>query len=190
MKKLLLSATAAVAVALAASTPASAAFLDGLADGYSVESGVSGIISLSSDELAGEEASFSPASVLVPTGFTSGIIILLDPASEGGLESDRFGIRIAPTDPTVLFIGMISDGASAADIATFNTAFSGVNGNILATLTETGLSQDVTHFFSADPAFIVQVVSDVPAVSVVPEPVTIAVLGVGLLGLGLVRRRA
>ena len=184
MKKLLLSATAAVAVALAASTPASAALLDGFADGYSVVSGGTHAIFISSSELAGGEASFTLAGPLVPMGFTSGIIVLIDPPSEGGSVSDLFGLKVDPNAPTELFIGMVSDGASAADIATFFAAFSGDNGNTLASLTETGRSQDVTRFFSADPTFNVQVVSDVP------EPVTIAVLGVGLLGLSLVRRRA
>ena len=134
MKNLLLSATAAVAVALAASTPASAALLDG----WKAVSGTSNDAFLAGSELVRDEARFHPRTVLVPTGFTSGIIVLIDPPSEGGLESDRFGLKVDPTDPTKLFIGMISDGASPFDIATFDAVFSGVNGNILATLTETG----------------------------------------------------
>ena len=153
MKKLLLSATAAVAVALAASTPASAAILDGFLDGYSVVSGGTHAIFLSSTEAVGGEASFTVAGPLVPAGFTPGVIELIDPPSEGGGPSDFFGLKVDPNAPGELLIGMISDGASQADINTFNTDFSGANGTVLGILTETGLSQDVTAFFSADPSF-------------------------------------
>ena len=188
MKKLLLSATAAIA--LAAAMPASAAFrpdtttfLNGFADGYLVQTdlpaGLTVAIFGSSSELAPGEASFTLSGPHVPPVLFEGFIRLLE--SDGSL-SDRFGIKQDPGAPGQLFIGFVSDGASAGDNADFTAAFGGLPD--LGFVVETGFSQDVTAFFSTSPLFNVQVISDIP------EPATIALLGVGLLGLGLIRRRA
>ena len=78
-----------------------------------------------------------------------------------------------------LTIGMISDGAAQADIDTFNSLFGSLP--ILGSIQETGGWQDVSAFYGQGAGFA-YVQSDIP------EPVSLSILGMGVLGLGVARR--
>ncbi len=182
MKKLLTTASAfALAVGLFASASASAApvFPPPSAiplDGFQVQAGGILISWLSFVETPFGESNLNINGPIIPAGFVAGIVEMTE---GGGGPSDFFAIAPDVANPGQLAVGMISDGAAQSDIDIFSALFGGLP--ILGSIEETNQWQDVSAFYNQDPGFA-YVVSDA-------EPVSWGILGIGLLGLGVARRR-